>query len=241
MTYDLFRDEARAALALLRARPEVDPAHLFVAGHSEGGVQALRVAAEEKDLAGVILLSTPGRRLADVMVGQLESQLTEAASRRLMKSEVVEREVASIKQGFADFVAGEDVDPEQVSSIPAIRQLLVPFMSPRAAPIGRPWLSFDPAAAAKALDVPVLVVNGDKDIQVDPKLDARALEKARKGAGKPVELVLVANANHVYKKETRTVDEIRAALATVNSTYNQDGLELAPGLVDAIAVFVAAH
>jgi len=241
MTYDLFRDEARAALALLRTRPEVDRAHLFVAGHSEGGVQALRVAAEEKDLAGVILLSTPGRRLADVMVGQLESQLTEAASRRLMRSEVVEREVASIKQGFADFVAGEEVDPAQVSSIPAIRQMLVPFMSPRAAPIGRPWLAFDPAAAAKAVDVPVLVVNGDKDMQVDPELDARALEKARRDAGKPVELVLLANANHVYKKETRSVDEIRAALSTVNSTYNRDGLELAPGLVDAIAAFVAGH
>jgi len=241
MTYDLFRDEARAALAFLRARPEVDPAHLFVAGHSEGGVQALRVALEEKELAGVILLSTPGRRLADVMLAQLESQLTEAASRRLMKPEIVEREVASLRQAFADFTAGQDVDPARASSIPAIRQVLVPIMSPQAASVGRPWVSFDPAGAAAAIDAPVLVLNGDKDIQVDASVDAPLLEKARKGAGKPVELVLVKDANHVYKQETRSLEEIRAALSTVNATYNQDGLELAPGVVSAIAAFVAKH
>ncbi len=241
MTYDLFRDEARAALALLRARPEVDPAHVFVAGHSEGGVQALRVAQEEKELAGLILLSTPGRRMADVMAGQLETQLTDAASRRLMKADVVEREVASIRQAFADFTAGKDVDPAQASSIPAIRQVLAPIMSPLAAPVGRPWVSFDPAAAAAAIDLPVLVLNGDKDIQVDPTLDARALEKARRDAGKPVELVLVENANHEYKQEPRSLEEIHASLSAINTTYNADGLELAPGLVSAIAAFVAAH
>ncbi len=243
MTYDLFRDEARAALAMLRARPEVDPAHLFVAGHSEGGVQALRVAQAEPAgaLAGLILLSTPGRRLADVMVAQLESQLTEAARRRLMKAEVVEREIASIRQAFVDFTAGRDVDPARASAIPAIRQVLAPIMSPQAAAVGRPWVSFDPAAAAAAIDLPVLVLNGDKDIQVDPAVDAPRLEKARKDAGKPVELVLVKDANHVYKKESRSLPEIRAALSTVNGTYNQAGLELAPGLVSAIAAFVAKH
>ncbi len=241
MTYDLFRDEARAALALLRTRPEVDAAHLFVAGHSEGGVQALRVAMEEKELAGVILLSTPGRRLADVMASQLESQLTEAATRRLMKPELVEREVASIRQAFADFTAGQDVDPAKASSIPAIRQVLVPIMSPQAAAIGRPWVSFDPAGAAATIDAPVLIVNGDKDVQVDAAVDAPLLEKARKAAGKPVQLVVLKDANHVYKQETRSLEEIRAALSTINSTYNADGLELAPGLIDTIAAFVAKH
>jgi hypothetical protein len=35
-TIDVYRDEGRAALALLRVRPDVDPTHLYVAGHSEG-------------------------------------------------------------------------------------------------------------------------------------------------------------------------------------------------------------
>lgn len=58
-------DDARAALAVLRARPEVDPERVVVLGHSEGALHAGRLAADG-DLAGMVLLSasaTPGEEL----------------------------------------------------------------------------------------------------------------------------------------------------------------------------------
>jgi pimeloyl-ACP methyl ester carboxylesterase len=239
-TYDLFRDEARAALALLRDRPEVDRAHLFVAGHSEGGIQALRVAQEEKDLAGVILLSSAGRRIADVMLGQLEQQFGDAVKMKAMSAAEAEKELGPLRAGFADFTAGKEVDPMKMSSIPAIQQMLMPIMSTPAAPVGRPWVSFDPAGAVAAIAPPVLILNGDKDAQVDPELDARRLEKARREAGKPVELVIVKDANHVYKLETRSMAEIRVNLAeATNLSYAREGIGLAPGLIDAVAGWIA--
>ena len=240
MTYDIFRDEARAALAFLRARPEVAGAPIFVAGHSEGGIQALRVALEEKDLAGVILLSSAGRRVADLMLGQLESQFQEAVKNKLMPQAAADKELGPLRSGFADFIAGKDVDPMKMSSIPAVQQLLMPIMSPRAAPIGRPWATFDPAAAIAVVAPPVLILNGDKDAQVDPELDARRLEKAGKAAGKSVYLVIVRDANHVYKQETRSMSEIRAHLAeATNLSYNKEGVPLAPELVPSIVAWIA--
>jgi hypothetical protein len=241
-TYDLFRDEARAALALLRDRPEVDRAHLFVAGHSEGGIQALRVAQEEKDLAGVILLSSAGRRIGDVMLGQLEQQFGEAVKMKAMSVAEADNELRPLRAGFADFTAGKDVDPMKMSSIPAIQQMLMPIMSTPAAPVGRPWLTFDPAGAVATIAPPVLILNGDKDAQVDPEMDARRLEKARTEAGKPVELVIVKDANHVYKLETRSMVEIRANLAAAtNLSYAKEGIGLAPGFIDAVAGWIAKH
>lgn len=242
LTYDLFRDEARAALAVLRARPEVRGAPIFVAGHSEGGIQALRVASDEKDLAGVILLSSAGRRIADVMLGQLEQQFKDAVGMKAMSAADAEKELGPLRAGFADFIAGKEVDPKKMSSIPAVQQLLMPIMSTRAAPVGRPWATFDPARVIATLAPPVLILNGDKDAQVDPDLDARRLEKARLDAGKPVDLVIVKNANHVFKQETRSLAEIRANLtAATNLSYNKEGVPLAPELVSAIAAWVAAR
>jgi pimeloyl-ACP methyl ester carboxylesterase len=240
MTYDLFRDEARAALARLRI--ESDSNRFFIAGHSEGGIQALRVAQAEPagSLAGVILLSSAGRRIADVMLGQLEQQFADAVRIKAMSAAEAEKELGPLRAGFADFTAGKEVDPMKMSSIPAIQQMLMPIMSPAAARVGRPWVMFDPAVAVAEIAPPVLILNGDKDAQVDPELDARRLEKARREAGKPVELVIVKDANHVYKLETRSMAEIRANLAAAtNLSYAREGIGLAPGLIDAVAGWIA--
>src|SRR5690606_40052515 len=53
------------------ARGDVGPTLLL--GHSEGGLIALEAAARRPDLAGLVLLATPGRPAADVLRGQLEA------------------------------------------------------------------------------------------------------------------------------------------------------------------------
>jgi dienelactone hydrolase len=50
-------EDARAALAWLRARPGIAPDRLVLLGHSEGVRIAMLAAADEPDLAGLVLLS----------------------------------------------------------------------------------------------------------------------------------------------------------------------------------------
>jgi len=76
LSLDTYRDEAAAALELLRSRPEVDAARLFVAGHSEGGIHATRLAQSlGGQLRGVILIAAPGRSLAEILEVQLEKNV----------------------------------------------------------------------------------------------------------------------------------------------------------------------
>ena len=81
LTLDTDRDEASAALDLLRARPEVDPTRVFVAGHSEGGIHATRLAESRADgIRGVILASAPGRSLREILEVQLERNVLNHAA-----------------------------------------------------------------------------------------------------------------------------------------------------------------
>ena len=63
-------DGARAALALLRQTPQIDRRRIFLPGR-QGGTLAPRIAAEETELAGVIILAGATRPLGQVLVDQL--------------------------------------------------------------------------------------------------------------------------------------------------------------------------
>src|SRR6185369_12810131 len=55
-------DDAVTALELLRSRSEIDSGHLFVIGHSLGGLLAPEIAVRAGGVAGIALLSPPGRQ-----------------------------------------------------------------------------------------------------------------------------------------------------------------------------------
>jgi len=62
-----FADDVQAALAWLRNRPEIDPARLGIVGHSEGGLIAPLVAAEDTTLRAIVLLAGPSRTGREVI------------------------------------------------------------------------------------------------------------------------------------------------------------------------------
>jgi uncharacterized protein len=88
--------------------------------------------------------------------------------------------------------------------------------------------SYDPAKLIAAVSKPVLIMQGKRDIQVSVG-DAERLKLAAPKA----ELVLLPDANHVLKAVAS--DDKRANIAT----YADPTLPLAPGVVDAVANFVA--
>jgi hypothetical protein len=141
---DEYVHHALAAAALLRRLPGVDPARVFVLGHSLGGTAAPRVAAADPELAGLVLLAGEAQPLHWATVRQLRYL---RAAPQLVDTVV--------KQA-------ETVDSPDLSAA-----------TPRAdLPFGVPagyWLDlrdYDPAALAATLGRPILVVQGGRDYQV---------------------------------------------------------------------------
>ena len=146
---------------------------VIMIGHSEGAELVLQAANRGAPVAGIVMLSGAGRPIMPVLREQISKQLPPA--------ELVKWDSAS-----ARYLRGED--PGDVH--PGLRSLLLPvnrrFM--------QTWAKYDPVAEMKLVKVPVLIVQGGRDIQVT-EADARALKAADPAA----QLVVIPAANHVFR------------------------------------------
>ena len=66
---DLLAD-VKAAYRFARAQHEVDPKHVYLLGHSEGGELVPTVASQEPGIAGIILMAPPSLPLRQVLMQQ---------------------------------------------------------------------------------------------------------------------------------------------------------------------------
>jgi len=239
-TLDTYRDEQVQVLAALRARPDVRKDRVFVAGHSEGGLHATRLAlVAGSDVAGVIYLSSIARSMAATMLTQLEAQLRNPQAG--LSEERVAAEMASLRGALADFFAEKPVDPMAVSKIPPLQQLMAQLVSPTTAPLMRGLIGFDNIAEAPKVTVPVLIVNGAHDMQVDPELDAKPLHAAFLAAKRDATLHISPEADHVLKHEPATKEQMRADMQKYQDGYNAEGRVLDADLVTAVIGWLASH
>ena len=211
VTIDDYAADTRAWIAAIRAKTGAPC--VWVLGHSEGGLVALdTAAARPAGLCGVIAVSTPGRPLGEVMRAQLHAN---PANAPLLPD--ADRAIDALEAG---------------RTIPATS--LTPPLPMLFADAVQPFLvnSFakDPAKLAAATAKPLLIVQGESDLQVTVE-DAKILKAAQPKAT----LVLLPQVNHVLK--TVEGDSRGANLAT----YADPNLPLAPGVVTAVVDFVTNH
>lgn len=163
-----FVDDAYAAYAFLRAQPGVDLHKTGLLGHSEGATIALdlsnRLQAAEKP-AVLVLMAAPGRRLDVIVREQLDRQLgaLKPAQKRVFLAEN-DRIVQAIRD---------------TGAIPArLPPALAGLYPSYSGPFWQAQLKLDPADLAQRYAGPVLLIQGDADIQVSSERDTLALDRA---------------------------------------------------------------
>ncbi|MBK6734036.1 MAG: alpha/beta fold hydrolase [bacterium] len=158
-------DDAVAAVALLRTRPEIDPARVYVLGHSLGGMVAPRIAGQAK-ADGMIILAGATRPLPEVVLEQV--RYIAAVDDVLTMDEVIENErMAESVKRYREAPAGTGT-----------------FMGLPAGYLAD-LEAHDAPAEAAALDIPVLVLQGARDYQVTME-DLRRWQAALPPARAPV-------------------------------------------------------
>ena len=193
------------------ARARTGAPCVWVLGHSEGGLVALLAGRQPDGICGLVLASAVGRPIGAVLREQLRANPANAP--------LLDEAMAAI----ASLEAGRRVDVE------GMHPALMPLFAPQVQEYLIGLMTYDPAELIASVRTPVLIVQGGRDLQIT-EADARRLA----GANPNAELVLVADANHVLKAVE--ADDRAANLAA----YADPSLPLAPGIVDAIADFVAA-
>ncbi len=181
-----FASDAEAAVTWLKAQPEIDPHHVGVLGHSEGGIIAPAVAAEDERVAFVVMIAGPTIRGDKLFV--LQSAMTAKtygapddyiAKRKLFDQALydaiisapsdavaLDRAKAIVAKGVADKV----IDSNEAGTLP----------QDDARPWERYFLAYDPAPTLAKLKIPVLALNGSLDVQVPAKENLAAAREALK-------------------------------------------------------------
>jgi len=203
-------DDIRAWISAIHDATGTDCVWLL--GHSEGGLVALAAAQEVQSIYGVILVATPGRPLGDVIKDQLCGN--PAYAPYLSQADAAIDALATGKQ-----LATAQL-PAPLASLfaPAIQGFLISA------------LSLDPAKLANGVAKPVLILQGDRDLQVSMR-DAELLSAAAPEAN----LVRLTNINHVFKVVAS--DDVAANLAT----YAHPASPLAPEVTEAVVCFINSH
>lgn len=180
---DEYLPQALAAVGLLRERADIASDRIFVAGHSLGGTVAPRVGAAAPALAGLVLLAGGAQRMHH------------AALRQFHYLQSLDLPSVGVTQELIDDLAARVAkvdDPALSTATPASE---LPFNVPAAY-----WLDvrdYDQVAAAAALTMPMLVLNGGRDYQVTLD-DDLALWRAALAGHNNVAFTVYDDANHVF-------------------------------------------
>jgi uncharacterized protein len=226
-----FATDVESAVAYLKTRPEIDHKKIGLIGHSEGGIIAPMVAANSKDVAFIVLLAGTGIRGDKLLLLQQElifraSGMTESDIKNSKKtnSKIFEMIIASkddekLKADLEKYIR-LSVD-QAIDKLPAGTNK-EDFIMQQLDQINSPWMKYfikyDPATALQKVKCPVLAVNGEKDLQVPPKENLGAIEKALKKAGnKKVTTKEFPGLNHLFQECTTGSP---AEYATIEQTFS---------------------
>ena len=214
-TSEDFVDDALAGVQYLESRSDIDPARIGLVGHSEGGLIAPMAAVRDPGVAHIVLLAGPGipgaeliRRQRrdivrsegiDVSQEQLDAIVAWADELQtvLVEAEDLKTAEAEIRSRFS----GMDAERRDLIGLTqqdfelAVLQMVTPWY--------RYFIAYDPAPTLRQVRVPVLALNGDKDVQVAADDNLAGIEAALSEGGNPdFTIVELPDINHFFQTAT---------------------------------------
>ena len=201
MRFDDFIDDAKAVIKRFSELPNYSS--LYIIGHSQGSLVGMIAAQEKAD--GFISIAGAGQTIDSLIVEQIGRQMPglEESARTAFNELRANGKVKDYNQGLASL----------------FKKSIQPFMFS--------WMKYDPQQEIKKLEMPVLIINGDNDLQVNTN-EAEKLKAAKPDA----ELIIIENMNHIYRIIDKNDD-----IANQKS-YNEPQRPISNEMVEQISNFI---
>jgi dienelactone hydrolase len=210
-------DDAVLAAGVLRAQPEVKPGRVFELGFGLGGYLMPRIAEADGKLAGMIVVNGNERPLEDLALDEM-MYLDEDEEKTLTgpKLEQWHRQMAVFREQAAKIkkMTSGDVDTTALLGMKGAYLLDLK--------------GYDPAGQAKLLKVPMLILQGERDYQVNMK------DFAAWKAG-------LAGMQGVTMKSYPALDHllVEGTGRSTSADYRKPGQHVSQEVVDDVAKWVA--
>jgi pimeloyl-ACP methyl ester carboxylesterase len=230
--------DALAGVEYLKSRSDIDAQKIGLMGHSEGGLVAPAAAAKSGDVAFIVLLAGTGVSGEEVLYsqGKLIAKAAGASDETAAQNEAMQRKIFAIVKETDDPAAAAiklaalvieitvSLTEEQKKAVEASAGLAEQQMKMVLTPWFRHFLTYDPGPVLEKVKCPVLAICGEKDLQVDPKLNLPPIEAALKAAGnKDYTIKELPGLNHLLQQSK---DGGIAEYQQIEETINPAALEL---------------
>jgi pimeloyl-ACP methyl ester carboxylesterase len=229
-----FADDALSGVRYLRKRKEIDRKRIGLLGHSEGAlVCAIAAAKAPREVAFLIMLAGTGVPGEQILYRQAElmSRKVGLAEPLIERNRALQQRVFEIlKRERDDAKAQEAIYEAMLQTLGAGKELpenQKATLRAQAADYTAPWfrtfITLDPAPYLRKVRCPVLALNGELDLQVDPEQNLSAIERAlREGGNKRITIRRLPNLNHLFQKaRTGLITEY----TEIEETFNPNALE----------------
>jgi len=170
LRFENYVEDAKAWAAELKADSRFR--ELIIIGHSEGSLIGM-LACEQADV--FVSLAGAGRPIDVILKEQLAVQLK--GKKKLLRA---------ANEGLSELKEGKLVEDAPVELFGLFRPSVQPYMMS--------WMKYDPALEISKLKIPIVIVQGSTDLQVQVK-DAELLHAASIGS----RYILIEGMNHIFK------------------------------------------
>lgn len=210
-TADLAQD-VLSAVVYLKSRKDIDSKKIGLIGHSEGGIIAPLAANQTSDISFIVSLAGTGIPGSEISIMQSKNLRTFpvqdeiAFEQNLRKSIKIVSSNKEISQKREELLAHTNIYLTPIlKSIGATDENISRFIKNEIDRLLTPWniyfLNYNPADEFEKLSIPVLSLNGSKDIQVDPTINQNAIRNALiKGNNKNYKIVELENLSHSFQE-----------------------------------------
>lgn len=204
--------DAQRAVALLHSTPGVDLSRIYVLGHSFGAMLAPRIAANTTGIAGLILLAVPARPLEDLALNQtiyvasLDGNVTDFEAQTIHNLSIMVEKIHTLNISTDEVVIGA----------------------------GKAYWAdlagYNPTRTAENLSLPMLLLQGKRDYQVNYTLDFLRWQAAL-GGRENLQFHAYANLTHLFTPGSEPPSP---------QDYAVPG-NVAPEVIDDIAQWINTH
>ena len=203
ITFDDFVEDAISVIDYFKTG--YTHSKIYLIGHSQGSLVGMIASKEKAD--GFISLAGAGQNIGNVLIDQVSKTAPQF-------TEDTKKAVESLKEG--KLVKNY---PQALASI--FREDIQPFMIN--------WMKYEPTEIIKTLEIPTLIINGTKDLQVSVE-EAKTLNSAALSA----QLEIIENMNHVLVPIDG--DDLENS-----KSYNEPYRKISEDLISNISTFILSN
>lgn len=205
-----FATDVLSAIDFLKNRTDIDSHKIGLVGHSEGAIIAPMVANQSKDVAFIVMLGGTGTAGKEVSLRQAldyrsfpvaDEEQYENYIREAIEIASSEKEINLVKSELTAFYYQSEMLASLLPSNVDKNEFIENLVSTRTTPWIRYFYNYNPVSEIRKINIPALVLYGDKDTQVPPQYHLQPVREAlESGNSKRHKIILLEGLNHLFQE-----------------------------------------